>query len=85
MLIVLVPMGRNARLQECVFPLTKEYKESAKELQEESKLCTPLSSVTYPAIWRCHHISRGRCGVSYEKCGCEYGECAYLKEMIHLQ
>jgi hypothetical protein len=30
-----------------------------------------FSSVTYPAIWRCHHISRGG--------------CASLKEMIHLQ
>jgi hypothetical protein len=37
-----------------------------------------FSSVTYPAIWRCHHISRGRCG-------CECGGCASLKEMIHLQ
>jgi hypothetical protein len=36
------------------------------------------SIVTYPAIWRCDHISRGRCG-------CECGGCASLKEMIHLQ
>jgi hypothetical protein len=36
------------------------------------------SSETYPAIWRYHHISRGRCG-------CECEGCASLKEMIHLQ
>jgi hypothetical protein len=44
-----------------------------------------MSSVTYLEIWRCHHISRWRCGVSYERCGCECGGCASLKEMIHLQ
>jgi hypothetical protein len=43
------------------------------------------SSVTYPAIWGCHYISHGRCGVSYWRCGCECGGCASLKEMIHLQ
>jgi hypothetical protein len=37
-----------------------------------------FSSVPYPEIWRCDHISRGRCG-------CECGGCASLKEMIHLQ
>jgi hypothetical protein len=37
----------------------------------------PISSVTYSAIWRCHHISRGRCG-------CECGGCASLKEMRYL-
>jgi hypothetical protein len=37
-----------------------------------------LSSVKYPAIWRCDHISRGRCGR-------ECGGCASLKEMIHPQ
>jgi len=36
------------------------------------------SSVTYPAIWRYDHISRGRCG-------CECGGCASLKKMMHLQ
>jgi hypothetical protein len=41
--------------------------------------------VTYPAIWRWHHISRERCGVSYGRCRCECGECASLKETIHLQ
>jgi len=35
------------------------------------------SNVTYPAIWRCDHISRGRYG-----CVCE--GCESLKEMIHL-
>jgi hypothetical protein len=44
-----------------------------------------FSSVTYPAIWRCERISRGRCGVSCGRCGCECGGCASLKEMIHLQ
>jgi hypothetical protein len=43
------------------------------------------SSVTYPAIWRCHHISRGRCAISYGRCGCECRGCASLKEMIYLQ
>jgi len=32
-----------------------------------------ISSVTYPAIWRCHDISRGRYGVSYGRCGCKCG------------
>ncbi len=36
-----------------------------------------ISSVTYPALWRC--------GVSCRRCGCECGGCASLKEMIHLQ
>ncbi len=43
------------------------------------------SSVTYPAIGRCEHISRGRYGVSCERCGSECGECASLKKMIYLQ
>jgi hypothetical protein len=46
--------------------------------------CRKSRSVTYPAIWRCHHIIRGRCGVSYGRCGCECEGCASLKEMIHL-
>jgi hypothetical protein len=33
------------------------------------------SSVTYPAIGRCHYISRGRCGVSYGRYGCQCGGC----------
>jgi len=37
-----------------------------------------MSSVTYPALWRCDQISRGRCG-------CECRGCASLKKMIHLQ
>ncbi len=44
-----------------------------------------ISSVTYPAIWRCEHISHGKCGVSCGRCGCKGGECACLKGMIHLQ
>jgi hypothetical protein len=44
-----------------------------------------ISSVTYPTIWRCHHMFPGRCGVSYCRCGCECEGCASLKEMIHLQ
>ncbi len=43
------------------------------------------SSVTYSALWRCDHISRGRCDVSCGRCGCECGRCASLKDMIHLQ
>jgi hypothetical protein len=34
-----------------------------------------FSSVTYPGIWRCEHISRGRCGVSCGRCGCACGGC----------
>jgi hypothetical protein len=30
-------------------------------------------------------MSRGRYDVSYWRCGSEYGGCASLKEMIHLQ
>jgi len=43
------------------------------------------SSVTYPAIWRCKHISRGKCDVSCGRCGCYCGGCASLKKTIHLQ
>jgi hypothetical protein len=44
-----------------------------------------MSSVTYPAIWRSHDISRGRRGVSYGRCGCKCGGCASLKEMIPIE
>jgi hypothetical protein len=43
------------------------------------------SSVTYLAIWRYDHISRGRCGLYCGRCGCECGGCASLKQMIHFQ
>jgi hypothetical protein len=36
-----------------------------------------ISSVTYPAIWRC--------GVFYGRCGCKCGGCASIKEIIHVQ
>ncbi len=50
-----------------------------------SNLIIYFSSVKYPAIWRCEHISRGRSGVSCGRCGCECGGCASSQEMIHLQ
>jgi hypothetical protein len=55
------------------------------KLNRSEEPCRKDSSVTYPALWRYNHISRGRCGVSCRICGCEYGGCASLKGMIHLQ
>jgi hypothetical protein len=53
------------------------YMQQQNPLQSYNIRVCLVSSVTYPAIWRC--------GVSYGRCGCECGGCAFLKEMIHLR
>jgi GMP synthase (glutamine-hydrolysing) len=44
---------------------------TSSEQHDYTSVLLPVSnsSVTYPAIWRCEHISR-------ERCGCKCGECA---------